>query len=691
MEARDALSGGGLADAIRAAAGLLDLDIEAPTVPAAPVIAGMPEGIAELVAQLQGAVAKAAQHVGETVHLAPQEIVRLEQRLAADLAPSRETPPAAPPSARRLREAVDMEGLLSAALGLAATLDAVMPHLRDVAGPRPTTTVTGCDLYEQAPALCIGGEGPNVHEGAFSLVIDLGGDDVYEGTSGAAVPTVNGLAASVVLDMSGNDLYRAHRPTGAGVPPVGVAGIGLLVDAAGNDSYEGSDDRADRDMAGLGSATAGVGVLADLAGNDSYTLTSTGSGVEDLRNLNGLGYGVAGAGILLDGGGDDTYRLDAETTADASSGSVHPGSPLVNGVGFASAGGVGLFSDAGGTDSITLRAAVAPTDPAGPDSLSQSKAAVSGVGHAVVGGAGVTILGRGSTSMLALAESGATSNGFAFPRSIGVGFSGGYGGVLDQGGDDTYRLDARGIARSTRVLNDSCDCFGGLVWAKPAFAESIGIGFGFTGVGVVVDESGNDRYISGALSRGEATITDERTGLPQREPEEGEEASVHAVAEGGRASSRAQGSGFVGGTGLLEDLSGDDVYDSLAREELAPVARSDLDDVEVEAFYFPWMSVGRVQGSADAGFGFLRDLGGTDRYTSIAELAYLGDPGEDLQEPWLFMFSQAGASLGVASLLDRDGGAADVFLTSPEVPACVGTRGRGEWVDCGGFGIGVNE
>ncbi|MBM4123731.1 MAG: hypothetical protein FJ246_02055 [Nitrospira sp.] len=163
--------------------------------------------------------------------------------------------------------------------------------------------------------IVIGGFGPNTYEldQRIALLIDLGGDDLYQGLIASPATAEQGL--SIVIDLAGQDTYRA-APLGLAT---GRLGIGLLVDRAGDDRYElapGSggagfaglgllDDGAGQDRyAGtrftLGAAVGGLGLLLDRAGRDSYA--SAGFSI-------GFG-GPVGVGAVIDLGGDDFYRCD---------------------------------------------------------------------------------------------------------------------------------------------------------------------------------------------------------------------------------------------------------------------------------------------------------------------------------------------------------------------------------------------
>ena len=142
-------------------------------------------------------------------------------------------------------------------------------------------------LRHEGPSglIIIGGAGPNRYQmdGRVALLIDLGGDDVYVGTIGAASSEEDGNR--VVIDLGGNDRYHAG--------PLGLAtgrlAVGMVVDREGDDEYlleHGSG----------GTGFAGVGILVDLSGNDRYRGTKLTQGA-----------GVGGIGLLVDGGGDDVF------------------------------------------------------------------------------------------------------------------------------------------------------------------------------------------------------------------------------------------------------------------------------------------------------------------------------------------------------------------------------------------------
>ena len=187
--------------------------------------------------------------------------------------------------------------------------------------------------------LALGGPGPDRH--TADIVIDVGGDDVYEG-------------CRLALDLGGDDTYRNCA--------VGLFSSALVVDLAGNDRYingnfgqggaafgasilldVAGDDRYEADQLSHGSGFFGVGMLFDLAGNDGY---------RGARFVQGFG-GVRGLGILSDVAGNDTYYA----------GGKYSHAPLLpenfqslsQGFGFGlrganTSGGVGILADHAGND-----------------------------------------------------------------------------------------------------------------------------------------------------------------------------------------------------------------------------------------------------------------------------------------------------------------------------------------------------
>lgn len=120
-------------------------------------------------------------------------------------------------------------------------------------------------------------QGFAVHQ-AFGMLADLSGDDVYWSTLAAAQGAAWDQSIAILFDGGGNDLYRA------GTLSQGAAAQqarGSLHDLAGDDVYRAADD-----------------VVQGAAGDNSYHFTSY-----DLS----IGKPVYSLGVLLDEAGADRY------------------------------------------------------------------------------------------------------------------------------------------------------------------------------------------------------------------------------------------------------------------------------------------------------------------------------------------------------------------------------------------------
>lgn len=267
-----------------------------------------------------------------------------------------------------LLEAMDRTALHTAAKALAPLTDvhflAQLARLPARRSDQPAGVQGKLHAVVQTPlgTILIGGVGDNVYDldtlDNVCAVVDLGGQDIYkEGVVSAARPVL------VLIDLAGDDKYLGVKPGIQGAAVCGVsmlldvggddiydaqdvaqgatlAGVGLLIDFAGNDSYRGL-------RRAQGSAMGGIAILIDRAGNDAYhaALYAQGFGgplgcgvLDDLDGADhyyagglypdgyndtpgyagwsqGVGAGPrgtanGGVGVLLDGGGDDIYEAD---------------------------------------------------------------------------------------------------------------------------------------------------------------------------------------------------------------------------------------------------------------------------------------------------------------------------------------------------------------------------------------------
>ncbi|HEV3474348.1 MAG TPA: hypothetical protein VG602_03170, partial [Actinomycetota bacterium] len=593
---------------------------------------------------------------------------------------------------------VDREALYSAAYTLAGAIDTALPELMShrAQTARASSEGVGCDVAVQAGVLCIGGQGPNEYRGDFPLLIDLGGDDVHANSAGGASPLVNGLGASVTIDIGGNDTYATRAGTdtlmtGAqGAARTG--GIGVLVDVTGNDRYSiTAENPANSQLLGQGAAVAGVGILADGYGNDSYDIRSTMP--SNATHAQGQGFSIIAAMALFidSGGGNDSVRDEAAPVPyrDAQ-GVLHASRARAECCSSAVGGAVSLYADDGGTDSTTtLATASSPPDAslaAVPD-----QAVATSHGLAGLGGTAVSVTGTGATTRTTVAKSVGAMAGLATSSAYGTSALGGVSAAADAGGDDRYVMEGHSEAIDSLVLSDGCECARD-VHATAGNANGNGNGIGVLGgASLSEDGGGTDSYILRGLSTAAATLEDRRA------PETAAgQPGVSAETATGRTA--GQGYGAAVGAGFLLDAAGDDRYESSTRSVAtarwipasggqmgATLPVSGLAASEVQAAGF-----GDLSGSAP-GYGELRDLGGNDTYIvdNTSQMS-TGEPGSESAGEATTSAQASVVDNSVALLLDEGG--TDSFSASPPDETCEGTRGTGQWRDCGTvFGSGLNR
>ena len=136
----------------------------------------------------------------------------------------------------------------------------------------------------------VGGPGPNTYDmSVINWVYDSGGDDTYRYPQPKSDALIN---ERIIIDLAGNDTYEGDGDFGG--PGVGAFACGIVDDRAGNDTYSTSGQCA------LASGLFGIGIILDHAGNDTYANRGPRSGWS-------LGAGFYGAGLILDLDGKDEY------------------------------------------------------------------------------------------------------------------------------------------------------------------------------------------------------------------------------------------------------------------------------------------------------------------------------------------------------------------------------------------------
>ncbi|MBC8204530.1 hypothetical protein ISS30_00720 [bacterium] len=230
------------------------------------------------------------------------------------------------------------------------------------------------------------------------LVLDLGGDDRYEGPIGGCASLSNPI--SIAIDLDGDDSYICEdaKPCQGS----GLFGAGVLIDWNGNDVYKAEN------MA-QGCGFFGMGMLFDLAGDDDYQ-----------SKLSSQGCGYFGVGLLLESSGKDEYYLYGE------------------GQGFGGVGGIGIIADADGDDKYTGEPYSKVVNRGDYHSenivnvcnvqgVGSGRRGDGGDGHSWAGGLGVLIDLKGDDEYL-------SGN-----WSLGTGYWFGTGLVFDGAGDDLYK------------------------------------------------------------------------------------------------------------------------------------------------------------------------------------------------------------------------------------------------------------
>lgn len=360
---------------------------------------------------------------GEDMEEEPNETIRVKQvREALKVAGS-----------------VERKAMMDAALTL---LDATKKAVELVTGPgmgdiRSFSLETPIGLVE------VGGKGRDVHSRDASLIVDLGGDDIY---LGRAASGSNGRCA-IVIDLEGDDLYLGEDFTQGS----GLWGIGILLDVRGNDTYKAGN-------CAQGSGLFGVGLLIDAEGNDRY------AGGRMVQAASA--WGVGG---LLDLSGEDVYQC--ESCGQAFSGVL----------------GVSCLCELDGSDRF-LSGLNAP-DPREPD-MNQSFSQGFSMGMRNLAAGGIALLADRTGNDLYQCEY--FGQGGSYWMGVGL--------LYDHQGNDTYAArryaQGAGIHYSFGMLMDA-----GGDDRTSSWGVSQGCGHDY-GIGVLVNQSGNDAYLSDWLSMG---------------------------------------------------------------------------------------------------------------------------------------------------------------------------------------------
>jgi hypothetical protein len=338
-------------------------------------------------------------------------------------------------------ETFDLDALYAGAIPLARSLDTAADKLSNL------DAEVHADWQTPLGRIAVGGKGKDTYAGAYALVVDLGGNDVYQGPGAASGKD----GVSLVLDLGGDDRYTAADSAVAG-PGGAVLGYAGIVDmGVGKDTYEATS------WAG-GFGFLGVGWIDDRGGDDTYRM-----------QLLSQGSALFGIGLLLDESGDDQFRLESLDAAFKSGQSQGFGGPL----------GAGALIDLEGNDTFVDTDTLVIESDWGTQDFVQG-AAWGGAGRQWSGGLGWLLDGKGND----------TYHGMAAAQGVGTG--GGLGVLADDSGNDAYWSNTFcqgfGEGLGTGILYD-----GSGRDRYRAQEAAMGCG-GDLGLGMLLEGSGDDVY-----------------------------------------------------------------------------------------------------------------------------------------------------------------------------------------------------
>ena len=326
-----------------------------------------------------------------------------------------------------------------------------------------------------------------------------------------------------------------------------VLGVTIELSGRGNDRHTSGDSMISIDLGGddvySGRYGAGIGyasAVIDLSGNDRYEGGDANFGV-----------GILGFGLCIDLAGRDTYD----------------GGSITFGTGLA---GVGVLWDASGDDRY----------------------------HGVA-----LTQGFGAYGIGILRDDSGRDNYDAGLRGQGSGRTQGLGWLIDQSGDDIYRLGGALGAKSSVISKNR------------GYGQGYGGGFDASqdqpgGIGLLTDFAGDDAYLGGVAVQGSASSG----GLGSLSDQEGDDIY--------RARAKAQAYATDSSVGILIDGQGDDSYTVLtgpglafaSRRSVACLMEGDGDDLYAARDARPSVAV-------DESFSMFIDRSGSDHYPGMPAFA----------------------------------------------------------------------
>jgi hypothetical protein len=298
--------------------------------------------------------------------------------------------------------------------------------------------------------IAIGGPGKNIYTGKFDLIIDFGGDDVYNiENNSLPIPKDDQGGFSCIIDLAGNDFYTTKSNFSlAG----GLFSSSFIFDKEGDDTYEGKTGC-------LGASIGGLGVLYDESGNDTYRAESF-----------SIGAGCFGIGLLIDRSGNDFYIANSYSQ------------------GFGFTQGVGCIIDNIGNDDYLVDSRSLDIGRYNDHYISMCQGYGLGLRPFYAGGIGLIIEGEGND----IYHSDIFGQGGAYWYSLGA--------IIDKSGHDKYDAyqyaQGAGIHLAIGLLKDYD---GWDFYTSDGVSQGCGHDFGF---GMLWDVKGNDNYSAYSLSQG---------------------------------------------------------------------------------------------------------------------------------------------------------------------------------------------
>ncbi|MBP9095243.1 MAG: hypothetical protein KBG21_01460 [Ignavibacteria bacterium] len=345
--------------------------------------------------------------------------------------------------------------------------------------------------------IAIGDAGKNIYNGHFDLIIDIGGDDVYNMSN----EILTGNNFQCIMDFAGNDFYNTYSDFGlAGA----VFSTSMIFDKAGNDIYKSQ-------RGSLGAAIGGIGLLYDEAGDDIYEGNSFSQGAA-----------CFGIGLLYDKNGNDTYI--ANTCSQA----------------FGMTQGIGSIIDEKGNDSYLIS----------PRALDIGRYEDHYVSMCQGYGLGLRPYYAGGIGLLLDCEGNDIYNTDIFGQGGGYWYA--LGCLIDKKGNDKYNgyqySQGAGIHLAVGLLQDD---EGWDFYQSNGVSQGCGHDYGF---GLLFDQKGNDNYSAYSLSQGAGNAN----GIGMFIDEEGRDGYLNK--EPGNCRGYGNPRREYGSLGIFLDGSGTDFY-----------------------------------------------------------------------------------------------------------------------------------